>query len=130
MSRDHRKLKVFQEADRLLAPTYLETKGFPTEERFGLQSQIRRAAISVATNLVEGCARHTESEFRHFVSISLGSASELAYLLEVASRLGYLDGSSELHRDWTNLVPALKGLHSSLKGPKPLSPHAEPRTKD
>ena len=128
MSRDHRKLSVFQEADRLIAPTYGATQGFPAEERFGLQSQIRRAALSVPTNLVEGCARHSESEFRQFVSIAVGSAAEVAYLFEVSARLGYLGSDHPLLSDWANLVPALKNLHMVLNGSN--ASHTKPRTKD
>ncbi len=127
MSRDHRKLKVFQEADRLIVPTYRATAHFPVEERFGLQSQIRRAAISIPTNLVESCARTSEAEFRHFVSITLGSASELAYLLDVSSRLGYMTGAESLIGEWTALIPALKRLHATL-GTDAGS--TTPRTKD
>lgn len=130
MSRDHRKLAVFQKADELLVPTYRATQGFPPEERFGLQSQIRRAALSVPTNLVEGCARHSEGEFRHFVSVALGSASEVTYLLEVAVRLGHLGGESDLPVAWSHLVPALKRLHTALMDAKPSPSHATPRTKD
>ena len=127
MSRDHRKLKVFQEADRLLVPTYRATADFPMEEKYGLQSQIRRAAISIPTNLVEGCSRTTEAEYRHFVSVALGSASELAYLMEVAARLGYMTGGETLIREWTALVPALKRLHAAV-GPEAGT--ATPRTRD
>jgi four helix bundle protein len=87
MSRDRRKLRVFQIADDLVVRVYHATRGLPVEERFGLQAQIRRAAISAASNLVEGCARRNTREYLQFVNVSLGSAAEARYLLSVAVRL-------------------------------------------
>lgn len=85
--RDHKKLKVFQQADDLVVAVYRSTDDFPKHEWYGLRSQIRRTAVSVPTNIVEGCARRTKKEFLHFLSISLGSATELRYLLELTGRL-------------------------------------------
>lgn len=88
---DHRKLKVFSMADELVADIYEYTSMFPKEERYGLQSQIRRAAVSVPTNIVEGCTRRSSRELAQFISIALGSASEVRYLLELSQRLGFDD---------------------------------------
>lgn len=88
---DHRKLKIFIMADDLIVDVYDYTRTFPKEERFGLTSQIRRAALSVPTNIVEGCARRSQRELAQFIAIALGSASEVRYLIEVSQRLGYDD---------------------------------------
>jgi hypothetical protein len=67
MSRDHRKLNVFSQADELVVMVSAETATFPFDERFGLRTQVRRAAVSVPANIVEGCARRKEGEYLQFV---------------------------------------------------------------
>jgi four helix bundle protein len=91
MSRDPWKLKVFVLADELVVTTYRLTRGFPNEERFGLQSQIRRGAVSASTNIVEGCARRSLRDYVHFLWIAVASASEVRYLLGLAARLAFID---------------------------------------
>ncbi len=71
--RDHRRLEVFLLADELAVKVYRETREMPQSERYGLTSQMRRAAVSVPTNIVEGCGRRTEVEFDRFLSIAFGS---------------------------------------------------------
>jgi four helix bundle protein len=109
MSRDHTKLRAFQLADSLVIDIYRETKSFPTEERYGLQSQIRRAAVSSASNLVEGSARRGETEYLNFCNISCASAFETRYLLDLAFRLGILAPAA--HKV---LAPRLTHLCKSL----------------
>ncbi|MCM3878494.1 MAG: four helix bundle protein [Vicinamibacterales bacterium] len=118
MSRDHRKLNVFVLADQLVLDVYAATATFPADERFGLCVQLRRAATSVATNIVEGCARRTTRDYLHFVNIATGSAAETLYLLDLSARLTFLP--AEVYRDfepkYSRLISGLKKLITSLEG--------------
>ena len=121
MSRDHRKLEVFHLADSLIVPVYQLTTRLPAEERYGLQSQIRRAAISVATNIVEGCARTSEIEYARFLELGLGSAREIAYLLEVAARLDFLTPTAvkPLRASYSAIQAMLHGVIAAVAPRKP-----------
>jgi four helix bundle protein len=95
--RDVRKLEVAAQAKTLAVAVYVVTKGFPTDERFGLAAQMRRAAVSVASNIAEGAGRRGDRELVHFLHVALGSACELAIQIEIATSLDLLsaaDGSS------------------------------------
>ena len=88
--RDFKKLLAWQKADDLVVLVYRATETFPSEEKFGLTSQLRRAAVSVAANIAEGSGRHTLKDFRHFLYQSRGSLSEVEYYLHLSRRLDYL----------------------------------------
>jgi four helix bundle protein len=88
--RDHRKLRAFEVADELALAIYEATRSFPADERFGLRSQMRRSAVSIASNIVEGCGRRTEADYLRFLDIANGSARELEYQISLAARLGFL----------------------------------------
>ena len=89
--RDHRKLRAFELADELTLLIYKVTLGFPKEEMYGLTSQMRRSSLSVASNIVEGCARDSQSEYVRFLDIAYGSLKELHYQFSIADRLGYFE---------------------------------------
>lgn len=88
--KSYKDLIIWQNGMRMAEGVYQATKAYPEEERFGLKSQTRRAAVSIAANIAEGCARNHRAEFRQFLYISLGSLAELETLLELSARLGFL----------------------------------------
>lgn len=92
--RDHRNLRAFQLADELVLEVYRATKAFPKDEMFGLTSQLRRAAVSIASNIVEGCARQSQADFVRFLDMAFASTREVEFQLSIAARLEYL--SAEL----------------------------------
>lgn len=115
--RNHRNLRAFELADALLLSVYAGTKTFPKEELFGLTSQIRRSAVSTASNIVEGCARESQTEYLRFLDIAFGSAAELAYQVSIAARLEYLPQqvAADLAQRSDELVRVLAGLIRSLR---------------
>ena len=100
MEKGYRKLIVWQKADNLAYQIYLATKSFPKDEIYGITSQLRRAALSIPTNIVEGTGRQGKKELRQFINIALGSLAETEYLLEFCNKLGYL--SNEIYEKLEN----------------------------
>ena len=94
--RDVKALAVWQKARRLALDIYQVSRDLPTEERFGLTAQLRRAAVSCASNIAEGCGREGEPELARYLSMAAGSASEAEYQLLLARDLSYV--SAEAHR--------------------------------
>ena len=95
--RDFRQFDVWKKAHQLALDLYAATTRFPIEERFGLAQQLRRCAVSIPSNIVEGAARPTDRDFARFVGIALASASDAEYQLLLARDLGYIDdGRHEL----------------------------------
>ena len=87
---DFRRLLVWQKSHAMALSVYRATFNFPEQERYGLTSQMRRVAYSVPANIAEGCGRAGRIELRHFLHLSLGSASELDYFLLLSRDLGFL----------------------------------------
>jgi four helix bundle protein len=88
--RDHTKLRAFELDDEVVVMIYKITAKFPKEEVYGLIAQLRRAAISVPSNIFEGCARDSQADYLRFLIISFGSLRELHYQLDLSKRLGFL----------------------------------------
>jgi four helix bundle protein len=88
--RDHHKLHAFHAADKLVSAVYHAARSFPSYERFGLAMQVRRSSVSIAANIVEGCARASAAEYARHLSIAYGSACEAQYQIDLAIRFGYV----------------------------------------
>jgi len=95
MSKPHKKLIAWQKSMDLVVSIYDVTKVFPKDETYGLISQLRRAAVSVPSNIAEGAADRTSDQFRNFLSTAIGSLNEINTQLELAFRVGYI--SKERH---------------------------------
>lgn len=112
--RAHERLEVWQDAMQLVERVYLMTAHFPAEERFALSAQIRRAAISVPSNIAEGAARRSTAEYQRFLSIARGSLAELSTQLQIATRLGYTvaepDVDALLDRSFARLTALMNAL--------------------
>ena len=115
--RDHTKLRAFELADEVAMLVYQITSEFPKEELFGLTSQIRRAAVSVASNIVEGCARDSGADYLRFLNIAFGSLRELHYQLNLSKRLGFLpnEDSSLIEPKVEEAEKVLNGLIRALR---------------
>jgi len=116
--RDHTKLKAFVLADEIVLLVYRLTMTFPKEEIYGLTSQMRRAALSVPSNIVEGCSRESQCEFRRFIEIALGSAKELRYQYSVAVRLGYVPQPNTFQGE-TKMLEVEKVLNALVRSLHP-----------
>jgi len=104
-----RNLHVWTKSHQLTLDIYKATQQFPKEELFGLVSQLRRASASIPTNIAEGSGRKSEKEFIQFLSIALGSANEVDYLIELSKDLGFI--SQEI---WTQLDHEINEIQSML----------------
>ena len=115
--RNHTKLRAFQLADQVALVVYQETRYFPKEEMFGLTSQLRRASVSIASNIVEGSASFSAPDYIHFLDTANGSAREVEYQVGLALRLGFLPEPA--HRELSALTvetsKVLNGLLRSLR---------------
>ena len=121
---DYTKLKVWEKAHAMVLLVYECTDPFPKSELYGLVSQMRRAAMSISMNIVEGSGRSTNKEFAHFLSISFGSASELQYQLLVAGDLKFLSAAKyqSLNGGCAEIKRMLAGLMERVRFPEaPLS---------
>ena len=115
--RPHEKLDVWNKAVDLVVEIYRATDVFPKDEKFGLTSQVRRAAVSVPANIAEGAARKSSKEFAYFLSNAQGSASEVETELLIAHRLGYLGQESflKLGTALDNVGKMMNGLSRHLR---------------
>jgi len=112
--KDHKDLDVWNKAMDLVENIYTCTKDFPKEEVYGLSSQIKRAAVSVPSNIAEGAGRKGTKEFIQFLYISMGSLSEVETQILLAKRLNFIDNINEITQDITKIKQMLNGLINYL----------------
>lgn len=110
----HKDLLVWKKSIELVTEVYELTKSFPEEEKFGLINQLRRAAVSIPSNIAEGAARNSKKEFVRFLSIALGSSAELQTQLLISKNLGYLSGQNELNLEFEAVSKMISGLIRSI----------------
>lgn len=122
--RGYKKLKVWIAAKELVAAVYGKLKGFPVEERFALCDQIRRAAVSVPSNIAEGYGRETHKDFAHFLSLAKGSLYELDTQLDLAVDLGYMNRDELLESKIDEISRMLSAFRTRLL----TSPTPSPRS--
>lgn len=113
--RKHQQLRAWQQAMDLVELVYRETAMLPDDERFGLVSQMRRAAVSVPSNIAEGAARGSTKDFTRFLMMARGSLSELETQLLIAQRLGYIQDASSLTEAIHQVSAQLGGLIRHLQ---------------
>ena len=115
--KSHKDLDVWRLAVELATDTYRATKAFPKDEQYGMVSQMRRSAVSIASNIAEGAARQGAKEFSQFLHFALGSASELDTQLEIAMRVDLAMPAEleKLQASTTRIGQMLRGLARSLR---------------
>src|SRR5579864_6657355 len=128
--RNYEDLQVWQKAHNLTLEIYKNTRCFPSEERFGLTSQIRRSCSSIGANLAEGCGRRSDGEMARFIQIAMGSGAELSYHLLLCRDLGILGIAefSRLSADLDEVMRMLSALSGRVRG-TPKASVLEPKAK-
>ncbi len=117
MLRDFHKIKAWQFADDLAFEVYSATDSFPHKEQFGLTSQMRRAAVSVAANIAEGASRRSKKDYFHFLNLAESSLAELGYYIHFSGRLKYISDeiNSKLMGLYVETSKTLYGLIQAVK---------------
>ena len=117
MSRDPKKLRAYHLSHQFVLTIFRHAHEFPREQRFLIQQQLQRAALSISCNIVEGCARRSAGEYRQFVNIALGSAREALYLIELSGELSYLPPTAfaDCRKRCDAVVGCLQNLMAALE---------------
>ena len=119
--RDFRELNVWRKSHRFVLDVYQHSSQFPSGERFGLTSHLRKSATSIPSNIAEGCGRESEKELSRFLTIAAGSASEAEYQILLAHELRYLsrDDHDHLHTQVTEVKRMLYALIQKMSSTNP-----------
>jgi four helix bundle protein len=110
--KDFRKLSVWTKSHKLTLEVYKLTDFFPTKEEYGLKSQLRRAVVSIPTNIAEGCGRGSDVDFKRFLQIAFGSANEVEYLILLSKDLSYI--SEKIYVEIISELEEIKKMLSTL----------------
>ena len=115
--RSYHDLIVWQKAVAFSVLVYQTTKMFPSAKQFGLTNQLRRAAVSIPSNIAEGHAQESDGVLTRYLNIAIGSAAELDTQLLIAHKIGYIDAEnlSHIQQDLTEIVKLLRGLLRSIR---------------
>ncbi|MBL1280720.1 MAG: four helix bundle protein [Fluviicola sp.] len=115
--RDYKKYQVWTKAHKLALDVYALTKNFPKSEQYGITSQLRRASLSIPTNIVEGTGRNSEKEFAYFINIAAGSAAEVEYLLIFSKDYAYISENEheKINAEVVSVRKMLNALYSKVK---------------
>lgn len=113
--RSYEDLVAWQKSYKLVLTVYKLTRGFPTDERFGLTSQVRRAAVSVPSNIAEGWGRGSRADYVRFVEIARGSIYELQTQMKLAADLEYIPPQHEVHEQMREVERLINALIRSLR---------------
>lgn len=111
MAESYKNLKVWQDAMKLARMVYASTQKFPKEEMFGMTSQLRRASVSISSNIAEGSSRKSRKDYIRFIDIAIGSCNEVESLLALSQDLGFI-----LKSDCDDLLTRLASLGKTLNG--------------
>src|SRR5262245_38529223 len=116
-----RDLRVWKEAHALVLAVYRVTKAFPDSEKYGITSQLRRAAVSIPANIAEGSKRETHADYARFLNIAEGSTAEAEYFVILSGDLGYLssDTATGLLEQLDHVARMLQALHKRVSRPSP-----------
>jgi four helix bundle protein len=127
MSRNYTQLRAFNLVDDLVVDVYVLSRSLPDSEQFGLQAQMRRAAVSAPTNIVEGSVRRSDKAYLTYLETALGSASEVRYLLGLSVRLGFLNAKETrgLESRYTEAIKTLQRLIDTIASSLPRKSRAK-----
>ena len=111
----HRDLKVWQQSIELVKVVYDMLLDFPANEQYGLASQLRRAVVSIPSNIAEGCGRETNRELYHFLNVASGSLAEVETQVYIAYTLGYIEDLGEIDENMESVQKLLAGFRKHIK---------------
>ena len=124
--KNYKELEVWQKSMELVVLVYRLSRNFPKDEQFALTSQLRRAAVSIPSNIAEGFGRDSHKDFANFLLISRGSLFELGTQLDIAARLGYFSIDDKVQGLMDSVARMLGALIRSLRTPAPSTKHQAP----